>query len=272
MPAVMVSHESVTALLKLTRLDRRARSALSRGVADWLNRRTARAYHRMICTTGWAAAEFGRIDAGNVVRVPLGVDLDTFSPRARRVRTRYAGEGQILLVHCGRLSAEKRPQRSLTTLATLRAAGVPVRLVVAGDGPLRARLVRRAARTGLPVPFAGFLSGRADLAALLAVADVAIAPGAGRDLRAGRPGGTGLRDPGSGEARSPHYPRWWAPPDQCSWRGSRGRGVGHAGPAGTVPAGRRPRPRGAVRLGTAARGFLAAHGAEDSAAVRRRSA
>ena len=144
-PAVMVSHESVTALLKLTLL------GLDRAVADWLNRRTARAYHRVICTTGWAAAEFGRIDAGNLVRVPLGVDLDTFSPGSRQTRTRYVGEGQILLVHCGRLSAEKKPQRSLTTLATLRAAGMPVRLVVAGDGPLRARLVRRAARAGLPL-------------------------------------------------------------------------------------------------------------------------
>jgi alpha-1,6-mannosyltransferase len=175
-PAVMVSHESVTALLKLTPL-KLTRLGLGRAVADWLNRRTARAYHRVICTTEWAAAEFGRIGAGNVVRVPLGVDLDTFSPRAGRVRSRYVGEGQILLVHCGRLSAEKRPQRSLTTLATLRAAGLPVRLVVVGDGPLRSRLVRRGARAGLPVTFAGFLPGRADLAALLASADVALAPG-----------------------------------------------------------------------------------------------
>ncbi len=177
-PAVMVSHESVTALLKLTlpKLSWMGPS-VSSAVADWLNRRTARAYHRVICTTGWAAAEFGRIGAGNVVRVPLGVDLDTFSPQAGRVRSRYVDQGQILLVHCGRLSAEKRPQRSLTTLATLRAAGLPVRLVVAGDGPLRSRLVRRAARAGLPVTFAGFLPGRADLAALLASADVAIAPG-----------------------------------------------------------------------------------------------
>ena len=177
-PAVMVSHESVTALLKMTPLKLTwMGSSVSSAVADWLNRRTARAYHRVICTTGWAAAEFGRIGAGNVVRVPLGVDLDTFSPQAGRVRSRYVGRDQILLVHCGRLSAEKRPQRSLTTLATLRAAGLPVRLVVAGDGPLRSRLVRRAARARLPVTFAGFLPGRADLAALLASADVAIAPG-----------------------------------------------------------------------------------------------
>ena len=43
--------------------------------------------------------------------------------------------------------------------------------------PLRPRLERRAARAGLPVTFVGFLPGRADLAALLASADVALAPG-----------------------------------------------------------------------------------------------
>jgi len=167
-PAVMVSHESVTALLAELGLSR-----LGRAVADGLNRRTARAYQQVICTTSWAGAEFERIGAGNLVRVPLGVDLATFTPRSGQVRA----QGQILLVHCGRLSAEKKPQRSLTTLATLRASGLPVRLVVAGDGPLRPRLERRAAHAGLPVTFAGFLPGRADLAALLASADVVLVPG-----------------------------------------------------------------------------------------------
>jgi alpha-1,6-mannosyltransferase len=174
-PAVMVSHESVTALLEGA-LPGMAQSGLGRAVADWLNRRTAQAYQQVICTTGWAAAEFERIGADNVVRVPLGVDLATFTPQAigsGQVRA----QGQILLVHCGRLSAEKKPQGSLTTLATLRAGGLPVRLVVAGDGPLRPRLERRAARAGLPVTFVGFLPGRADLAALLASADVTLAPG-----------------------------------------------------------------------------------------------
>jgi alpha-1,6-mannosyltransferase len=169
-PAVMVSHESLVALLGLTV------PGLSRPVADWLNRRTARAYRKVICTTGWAAAEFERIGAGNLVRAPLGVDLATFAP-GRRCRERYAPAEELLLVHCGRLSAEKKPQRSLNTLASLRAAGRPARLVIAGDGPLRARLERRAARDGLPVTFAGFLPDRAELAALLASADVVIAPG-----------------------------------------------------------------------------------------------
>jgi alpha-1,6-mannosyltransferase len=175
-PAAMVSHESLTALLAMMPV---GSARAWRAVADALNRRTARAYQQVICTTEWAAAEFDQIGAGNVVRAPLGVDLDTFRPvrHSEPLRTCYAAPGETLLVHCGRLSAEKKPQRSLTTLATLRAQGLPVRLVVAGDGPLRESLERIAARDGLPVTFACFLRGRTDLAALLASADVAIAPG-----------------------------------------------------------------------------------------------
>jgi len=171
-PAVMVSHESLTALLGLMPL------APARAAADALNRRTARAYQQVICTTAWAAAEFERIGAGNVARAPLGVDLDTFAAPGGTVRAAFAGHqgaGPTLLVHCGRLSPEKKPQRSLNTLATLRANGLSVRLVVAGDGPLRRRLERRAARDALPVTFAGFVPDRAGVAALLASADVAIA-------------------------------------------------------------------------------------------------
>ena len=173
-PAVMVSHESLTALLRLIPL------APARAAADALNRRTARAYQQVICTTAWAAAEFERIGADNVARAPLGVDLDTFTAPGSTARTSFAGPngaGQALLVHCGRLSPEKKPLRSLNTLATLRARGLPARLVMAGDGPLRQRLERHAASAALPVTFAGFLPDRAGLAALLASADVAIAPG-----------------------------------------------------------------------------------------------
>jgi alpha-1,6-mannosyltransferase len=175
-PAAMVSHESLRALLALAPA---GSPRLRRGIADALNRRTARVYRQVICTTDWAAAEFEQIGAGNVVRAPLGVDLDTFTParRSPALRASYAAPGQTLLVHCGRLSVEKKPQRSLTTLATLLADGLAARLVVAGDGPLRHHLERAAASEGLPVTFAGFLRSRTDLAELLASADVAIAPG-----------------------------------------------------------------------------------------------
>jgi alpha-1,6-mannosyltransferase len=180
-PAVMVSHESLTALLKLAGL-KLARPRLTplapvQAAADALNRRTSREYQKVICTTAWAAGEFERIGAGNLVRAPLGVDLDTFAAPGGTVRAAFAGPGQTLLVHCGRLSPEKKPQRSLNPLATLRASGMSARLVVAGDGPLRRRLERHAVRDALPVTFAGFLPDRTGLAALLASADVAIAPG-----------------------------------------------------------------------------------------------
>jgi alpha-1,6-mannosyltransferase len=50
-------------------------------------------------------------------------------------------------------------------------------LVVAGDGPLRARLERTARRKWLPVTFAGFVPDPKNLGALLASADVVVAPG-----------------------------------------------------------------------------------------------
>ncbi len=159
-----------------------ARAVLARAaaaLADALNARTAGDYERVICTTRWAAAEFERLGVSNLLRVPLGVDLDVFTPdlySAAR-RERYAAPHETLLVHCGRLSVEKKPHRSIDALAALRGAGVPAVLVVAGDGPLRGRLERRAARAGLPVRFTGFLAGRGALASLFAVADVALAPG-----------------------------------------------------------------------------------------------
>jgi alpha-1,6-mannosyltransferase len=185
-PAIMVSHESLTGLLSLpadvsgmSRWRSAVLSATARSLADWLNRCSARDYQQVICTTQWAAAEFRRIAAPNVTRIPLGVDLDLFSPDrySDELRARYARPGQVLLVHCGRLSVEKKPHRSLVALAGLRAAGTDAVLVVAGDGPLRGRLERGGARRDLPVTFAGFIPDPKALAGLLACADVVIAPG-----------------------------------------------------------------------------------------------
>jgi alpha-1,6-mannosyltransferase len=172
-PSVMVSHESLHGLLGVVGLPRWAQ----RRLADYANARTACTYDTVVCTTSWAGADFRRIGAANLVQVPLGVDLDTFHPKLRDelVRRRFAGPGQLLLVHCGRLSTEKRPTRSVEALAALRSAGVDAVLVVAGGGPLRARLERQAA--GLPVHFVDFVADRRALATLLATADVALAPG-----------------------------------------------------------------------------------------------
>lgn len=169
---VMISHERLDRLTGQIMPKR-----LARRIADMANRRTAAMYDTVLCTTSFAREEFDRIGAENVMTVPLGVDLDMFHPNrfCTLTRNRLAAPGQLLLVHCGRLSVEKRADRSIDALAALRDSGVDARLVVAGDGPMRTRLQRQAAR--LPVDFTGFIESRNAVATLLASADVALAPG-----------------------------------------------------------------------------------------------
>ncbi|KOV62822.1 glycosyltransferase [Streptomyces sp. MMG1121] len=174
-PAVMVSHETADGVLRTWGLSQN----LSRRAADALNTRTAHVYSRVVCTTEFAEREFVRIGARNVVRAPLGVDLMTRHPALRDpgVRGEYARVDEALLVMCSRLSVEKRPGTALDALEALLRRGRRAVLVVAGDGPLRARLEQRARERGLPVTFLGHVSDRALLGALQASADVALAPG-----------------------------------------------------------------------------------------------
>jgi alpha-1,6-mannosyltransferase len=166
-PAVAVSHE---------RLDRWLNQWLParlplRGLADRSNGALARAFDTVVCTSEWAADEFRRVDVGNLVIVPLGVDHDAFRPRFGPAADR---EG-TLLVMASRLSREKQPEIAVEAIRELVRRRVKVRLVVAGDGPLRRQLV--AASSGLPVSWLGFVSSRRELADLYRAADIALAPG-----------------------------------------------------------------------------------------------
>jgi len=169
--SMMVSHESLAGLLGVWGMPGRER------LADRLNRHTAEAYDQIVCTTAFAAAEFRRLGVPNLVEVPLGVDLDEFHPSHAdpTVRSRYARPDELLVVYCSRLSADKRPELAVDTIAALRAGKTPAVLVVAGDGSRRAALAYRSAR--LPVRFAGHIADRSAVAALLASADVVVAPG-----------------------------------------------------------------------------------------------
>ncbi|MFW0787339.1 glycosyltransferase [Gordonia sp. CPCC 206044] len=170
--ATMVSHERLDRLLGMALPQRAARA-----LADEANRRTARSFDAIVCTTDFAASEFDRIGAPNVHRAPLGVDLDAFDPRHAdpRLRALYADDTATLVTHCGRLSPEKRADRSIAAVARLHGARRPVHLVVAGDGPRRPAL-ERAAR-GLPVTFLGHVTDRSRIAALLATTEISLAPG-----------------------------------------------------------------------------------------------
>jgi alpha-1,6-mannosyltransferase len=171
--SMMVSHDSLAALAQMFRPP----GVSVRQLVDRLNRNTAASFDVVVCTTAWAAAEFRRLSVPNLVQVPLGVDLTGFHPSRfdESLRSQLASGERRLLVHCSRLSPEKRPERAIGAVAELRQRGVRAVLVVAGDGPLRRSLQASAAR--LPVSFLGHVANRESLAKLLATADVVIAPG-----------------------------------------------------------------------------------------------
>lgn len=172
-PAIAISHERLDAVLSLYLPGTR----LARAAADACNRRFVEAFDTIVCTTRWARGEYDRIRVGNIVQVPLGVDLRAFHPAraSLALRRALAPDEAPMLVLASRLSPEKDPRLAIDTIATLGRRGVRARLVVAGDGPAMAAC-RRAA-DGLPVTFLGFLNQRERLAELLASADVVLAPG-----------------------------------------------------------------------------------------------
>jgi alpha-1,6-mannosyltransferase len=170
-PAVVFSHETLSGLVK-THL----KFSFTRFV-NWHNSRLASRFKYVIATTQFAAKEFKAIDTPNLVTIPLGVDLINFHPRNRdeSLRTELLKGADILLVHCGRLSPEKKPERSMQALELLLQQGINAHLVYVGIGPLQKKLMQ--ASKNLPVTFLGYVAGRQKLAAILASADISLAPG-----------------------------------------------------------------------------------------------
>jgi len=165
--SVLFSHERLDAILA----PRTPRWVPLEAAADRWNRHLAAAFDAIVVTSAFAAAEFARVKAPSLHRVPLGVDLDTFHP----ANADPARADPARLVHLGRLSTEKRPDIALGAVRELVRRGVPVHLDVVGDGPRSAALEAMAEREGLPIWFHGHVPGRAEVAALLANADVALA-------------------------------------------------------------------------------------------------
>ena len=162
--SVLFSHERIDAILA----DRVPAAVPLPAAADLWNRRLASMFDAVVCTSAFSADEYERI--GTVPRrVSLGVDLDLFTPALSDPPRR-----PLHLLAVTRLSSEKRPALPIAALHRLLTAGVPARLTLVGDGPLRAALEAEAG--GLPVSFAGHIGDRRLLAALIAGASVGIAP------------------------------------------------------------------------------------------------
>ena len=170
-PAIVFSHETLRGLVK------NFFGVSLKPFVGWHNSRLAGKFDFVVTTTNFAAAEFNDIGTTNVVRVPLGVDLNTFSPdhRNEELRTKMIKGGDVLLVHCGRLSPEKKPERSLQTLRELLNRGINARLVYIGSGPLHKKLYDSS--RDIPVTFWGYVANKNLLAQMIASADVSLAPG-----------------------------------------------------------------------------------------------
>ncbi|SEF18551.1 glycosyltransferase [Jiangella alba] len=172
-PSAVFSHERLDALLQF----HLGRALPTKQLADRWNRRLASSFGTVVCTTRWAAEEFVRLGVGNLAHVPLGIDLDTFHPRRRdpRLRAELARGADVLIVTAVRLSPEKRPDLLVPMVDELVSRGANVRMVVCGDGSVRDMVAEQA--ESRPVTMAGFVADRSHLAAVLASADVVVAPG-----------------------------------------------------------------------------------------------
>lgn len=185
-PVVLVAHERLDVVVGDGARSFGARPrTVTRAVDRWTRWVVART-DAAVCASRYAAEELHRHRAvaggtatsrPEIVRIPLGVDLEVFRPDAASGADRGTSSSQrpATLLHVGRLSPEKQPHRAIDTIRRLRDRGLPVRLVVAGTGPLELHL-RRAAM-GLPVEFLGHVAGRAELARHMAASDVVLATG-----------------------------------------------------------------------------------------------
>lgn len=113
--------------------------------------------------------------------IPLGTDISVFFPRKEGAKVRAAlgiRTHTRLIAYVGRFAQEKRVMHLPRTLDLLQAMGTDVHLLLVGDGPLRRKLQKAAARrpamTVLP-----YCSSKEELAHIYSAADLCIYPGSG---------------------------------------------------------------------------------------------
>jgi alpha-1,6-mannosyltransferase len=178
-PSVMWSHERIDATLRgllpgpwpATRM------------ADSWNSATAGRFDHVVCSTTYAREEFERIGWQSATHVPLGVDLQMFTPDRHddELRSQLLGDdSDILLVMCNRLTRDKRPELAVETLAELRRRGKRAHLVVLGTGPLEGRM--RTLAKELPITVFGHVAQREDVANVMASSDVMLTPAVGESF------------------------------------------------------------------------------------------
>lgn len=152
---------------------------------DQWNKYTYKSVHGIIATTKFAATEFWEMESktrtllkSKISQVPLGVYLEKFIPKTFHspLTSQEKGSGDYFFA-CTRLSKEKDPFFILEIAAELRKHNLDKLILVAGDGPLRKKLVAQADANELNVHFLGYIGDKEYLNELMANAHAFLAVG-----------------------------------------------------------------------------------------------
>jgi alpha-1,6-mannosyltransferase len=117
------------------------------------------------------AAKLRQLGVRNIEVVPLGVEIDEFSPRNRDSDLRRSlgvSESEPLLIYVGRLDRERRAELVVDAFRRLPSA-LGARLALVGDGPVRDSILDSGDER---IIAPGYLSDRRELARWLASSDI----------------------------------------------------------------------------------------------------
>lgn len=143
--------------------------------------------------TRGALTRLMQVDPAKVTLVPNGVNLERFQPRTAPpdLAARYGVEGKRILLSVGRLVARKGADRLIEAMPQILRCCPDVHLLIAGDGPMRAKLEESIHALGLQknVNLLGAISDR-ELDDLYALAEAFALPN--REMPDGDTEGFGL--------------------------------------------------------------------------------
>ncbi len=125
--------------------------------------------------------EYVGLPPHRVAVIPNGVDAAPFLLESAEARARVRAEGsvapeEIVLAHVGSLSPEKNHGALIRLIGSLRDRGVAARLWLIGDGPERGAIEAAIQAAGLDAGRVWLAGTRADVAGLLAGADLLVLP------------------------------------------------------------------------------------------------
>jgi glycosyltransferase involved in cell wall biosynthesis len=145
-----------------------------------INRFLARFTDRIVAVSGKVRDDilmYDHIPSDKVEVIHNGVDIDIFSNKDGKVKKSEFGiqEDAVVIGTVGRLAEAKGQRYLLEALAVLKDRFPMVRLLIAGDGPLRKDLEGYAETLGIKQNVL-FLGIRRDIPALLSVMDIFVLP------------------------------------------------------------------------------------------------